>query len=138
MVTAPRRSFVLPGNGTKQKPCSPRFTRSVEAAADLQAPARDWPALVAAGITVVLWASAFVGIRSAGRTFSPGALSLGRLSVAVAALAIIGVVRGERLPTRAALKEVGRPLLVCGAPLVRRLQRRAQLGRATRGRRDLG
>jgi hypothetical protein len=30
-------------------------------------------ALVAAGVTVVLWASAFVAIRSAGRDFSPGA-----------------------------------------------------------------
>jgi len=32
----------------------------------------------AAGITVVLWASAFVSIRSAGARFSPGAMPLGR------------------------------------------------------------
>lgn len=75
---------------------------------------RDHPALVAAGITVLLWASAFVGIRSAGRTFSPGALSLGRLAVAVVALAVIGLARGERLPSRAALRQVGLPLLFCG------------------------
>ena len=75
---------------------------------------RDNAALAAAGITVLLWASAFVGIRSAGRTFSPGALSLFRLAVAVGALAIIGLVRNERLPSRAALREVGVPLLVCG------------------------
>ena len=75
---------------------------------------RDNAALAAAGITVLLWASAFVGIRSAGRTFSPGALSLFRLAVAVVALAIIGLVRRERLPSRAALREVGLPLLVCG------------------------
>lgn len=75
---------------------------------------RDTPALVAAGITVVLWASAFVGIRSAGRSFTPGALSLGRLAVAVVALAVIGLARGERVPSRADLRAVGLPLLACG------------------------
>jgi drug/metabolite transporter (DMT)-like permease len=74
----------------------------------------DLRALAAALATVVLWASAFVGIRSAGRTFSPGALSLGRLLVACAVLAAIGLSRGERLPSRAQLREAGLPLLVCG------------------------
>ena len=90
---------------------------SVDAAADLEAaeaPPRDLAALGAAGVTVLLWGSAFVGIRSAGRTFSPGALSLGRLAVAAVVLAAVGLVRGERLPSRAALREVGLPLLVCG------------------------
>jgi drug/metabolite transporter (DMT)-like permease len=86
----------------------------VEAAADLPVAKRDYAALAAAGVTVLLWGSAFVGIRSAGRHFSPGALSLGRLTVAVAALAVIGLVRGERLPSRDALRAVGLPLLVCG------------------------
>ena len=87
---------------------------SVEAAADLEPRAYDVPALAAAGVTVLLWGSAFVGIRSAGRTFSPGALSLGRLAVAAVVLAAVGLVRGERLPSRAVLREVGLPLLVCG------------------------
>ena len=39
-------------------------------------------AAAAAAVTVVLWASAFVAIRSAGGHFSPGALALGRLLVA--------------------------------------------------------
>jgi drug/metabolite transporter (DMT)-like permease len=87
----------------------------VDAAAELDAAhGRDYAALVAAGVTVLLWGSAFVGIRSAGRTFSPGALSLGRLVVAAVALAAVGLVRGERPPSRAALREVGLPLLVCG------------------------
>ena len=103
-----------PRDATKQNAPPLRFKESVEAVADLQAPPRDWAALAAAGVTVVLWASAFVGIRSAGRTFSPGALSLGRLAVAVVALAVIGAVRGERLPSREALRAVGLPLLVCG------------------------
>jgi drug/metabolite transporter (DMT)-like permease len=74
----------------------------------------DVPALAAAGVTVLLWASAFVGIRSAGRSFSPGALSLGRLVVALVALAALGVFRGERLPHRAALRAAGPALLACG------------------------
>ena len=77
-------------------------------------PATDLPALGAALATVVVWASAFVGIRSAGRSFSPGALSLGRLAVAVVALAALGAVRGERLPSRDALRRAGPALLLCG------------------------
>jgi len=98
----------------KQKGPWPRFILSVEAAADAPAKTRDYAALGAAGITIVLWASAFVGIRSAGRSFSPGALSLGRLTVAVAALAVLGLARGDRLPSLAALRQVALPLLVCG------------------------
>jgi drug/metabolite transporter (DMT)-like permease len=86
----------------------------VEATAELESRTYDVPALTAAGITVLLWGSAFVGIRSAGRTFSPGALSLGRLAVAVVALAAVGLARGERLPSRATLRAIGIPLLVCG------------------------
>jgi drug/metabolite transporter (DMT)-like permease len=74
----------------------------------------DLPALAAALATVLLWSSAFVGIRSAGRAFSPGALSLARLVVAVCALAALGAARGERLPSRAQLRVVALPLLACG------------------------
>ena len=74
----------------------------------------DVAALAAALTTVAVWASAFVGIRSAGRAFSPGPLSLGRLLVAVAALAVLGGVRGERWPSRAQLRTAGLPLVTCG------------------------
>src|SRR5206468_3259939 len=47
----------------------------------------DRLALVAAGVTVVFWASAFVGIRALAGTFSPGSIALGRLAVAALALA---------------------------------------------------
>ena len=57
-------------------------------------------ALAAAFVTVSLWASAFVGIRDAARHISPGALSLGRLIVATAALSAFALWRGERLPPR--------------------------------------
>jgi drug/metabolite transporter (DMT)-like permease len=56
--------------------------------------------LVAALVTVVLWASAFVGIRAAGEELSPGALALGRLLVGSAALGAIVLIRREPLPRR--------------------------------------
>jgi drug/metabolite transporter (DMT)-like permease len=71
-------------------------------------------AFVAALVTVCFWASAFVGIRSAGRAFSPGALSFGRLAVALAVLGVVCAVRGERLPSRDDLRAVGAPLLAAG------------------------
>ena len=57
-------------------------------------------ALGAALVTVSLWASAFVGIRDAGQHFSPGALALGRLSIASLALGLIVLWRREPLPSR--------------------------------------
>ena len=59
-------------------------------------------ALVSAGVTVVLWASAFVAIRSAGHYFSPGALALGRLLVGAGMLGLVYLRRGERWPARPA------------------------------------
>ncbi|MGW1886286.1 DMT family transporter [Streptomyces sp. NPDC001970] len=62
----------------------------------------QWRAFAAAGTTVVLWASAFVSIRSAGAEYSPGALALGRLLAGALVLGAICAVRRERLPPRAA------------------------------------
>ena len=59
-------------------------------------------ALVAASVTVVLWASAFVGIRAAAPHFSPGSLALGRLLAGSAVLLIVLALRREGLPPRAA------------------------------------
>jgi drug/metabolite transporter (DMT)-like permease len=67
-------------------------------------------ALVAALVTVVLWASAFIGIRAAGEDLSPGALSLGRLAVGSALLGVFVLAQRERLPGRRDLPL----LLVCG------------------------
>lgn len=55
--------------------------------------------LAAVGVTLVLWASAFVGIRHLGHTFSPGALTLGRLAVASLALGVGVVLTGWKRPT---------------------------------------
>lgn len=54
-------------------------------------------------VTVVLWASAFVGIRAVGDTFSPGSMSLGRLVVAVLVLTLIARPTRAKLPRGRAL-----------------------------------
>lgn len=56
---------------------------------------RHGPAL-AAGVTVLLWASAFVGVRSAGHEFGPGALALGRQLAASVALTVVVLARAAR------------------------------------------
>ena len=70
-------------------------------------------ALLAGGaalVTVVLWASAFVGIRAAGEDLSPGALSLARLLVGSGALGALVLVRREPLPARRDLPAIA----LCG------------------------
>jgi drug/metabolite transporter (DMT)-like permease len=73
-----------------------------ESTATASAPARadpvDWLALGAALLTVVLWASAFVGIRAVADDLSPGSFALGRLLVAALALGVIVAVRRPALP----------------------------------------
>jgi drug/metabolite transporter (DMT)-like permease len=61
--------------------------------------------LLALLVTVLLWASAFVGIRAVGDTYSPGSLSLGRLVVAALVLTLFALPGRTPLPT-------GRPLLL--------------------------
>ncbi|MDH6571488.1 drug/metabolite transporter (DMT)-like permease [Streptomyces sp. SAI-208] len=60
----------------------------------------------AATVTVVLWASAFVSIRSAGAAYSPGALALGRLLSGALALGVICLIRREGLPPRSAWRGI--------------------------------
>ncbi|MFB6521189.1 DMT family transporter [Streptomyces sp. NPDC056401] len=62
----------------------------------------DRRALIAAGVTVVLWASAFVSIRSAAAHFGPGALAFGRLLTASVALGLVLVVKRVPPPPRQA------------------------------------
>jgi drug/metabolite transporter (DMT)-like permease len=63
-------------------------------------------AACAAGVTVVLWASAFVSIRSAGAAYSPGALALGRLLAGALTLGVICLLRREGLPPRPARRGI--------------------------------
>lgn len=60
----------------------------------------------AATVTVVLWASAFVAIRSAGDAYSPGALALGRLVCGAVVLGVIWAVRREGWPPRSAWRGI--------------------------------
>lgn len=62
----------------------------------------DVLAPAAATVTVVLWASAFVSIRSAGEAYSPGALALGRLLAGALTLGVICLISREGLPPRGA------------------------------------
>jgi drug/metabolite transporter (DMT)-like permease len=67
-------------------------------------------ALAAALLTVCLWASAFVGIRYAGRELGPGPLALARLLVASVALGTLMLIRRPPMVSRPGLPGV----VVCG------------------------
>ncbi|UUZ57691.1 hypothetical protein [Nocardioides sp. B-3] len=87
-------------------------------------------ALAAVATTLVLWASAFVGIRHLGESVPPGALSLSRLLVM--ALALLALMKGRlpRLPDEARVAADRRRW----GELVRRLQPRPQRVRAAHRR----
>ena len=73
---------------------------STRVAVEQPAARTDVPALVAALVTVALWGSAFVAIRDAGDTLSPGALALGRLLVSMVVLGAAAFIWREPLPAR--------------------------------------
>ena len=59
-----------------------------------------WLPMAAVGVTLLLWASAFVAIRHLAGTFSPGSLSLGRLVVGSICLGAVALGRAMPRPTR--------------------------------------
>ena len=61
--------------------------------------APTWLPVAAVGVTLLLWASAFVAIRHLAGTFSPGSLSLGRLLVGSIGLGAVALGRGLPRPT---------------------------------------
>jgi drug/metabolite transporter (DMT)-like permease len=74
----------------------PATEPAATAAAPTTAPAGPrWGALAAVSVTVLAWASAFVGIRFVGRAYEPGALALGRLAVGTLALGALLLTRGR-------------------------------------------
>ncbi|MGW1755760.1 DMT family transporter [Streptomyces mirabilis] len=78
----------------------------MNASSPVSARRADLLAAGAATVTVVLWASAFVSIRSAGAAYSPGALALGRLLAGSVALGALCLVRREGWPPRAAWRGI--------------------------------
>lgn len=79
-------------------------------AAPSETAVRTPPLVLAAALTtVVLWASAFVGIRAAGQDLSAGALSLARLLVGTVALGALALSQRAALPRR---QDVPRLLIV--------------------------
>jgi drug/metabolite transporter (DMT)-like permease len=60
----------------------------------------DLRALAAGLVAVTLWGSAFVAIRDAGETLSPGSLALGRLLVSLVVLGVAAWIWREPLPQR--------------------------------------
>jgi drug/metabolite transporter (DMT)-like permease len=93
-----------------------RMATESEAAVAVGTPAHDESpreaalAGLAALVTVVLWASAFVGIRAAGEDFSPGPLALGRLVIGSLILGLFVLARRESLPRARDLPGI----VVCG------------------------
>src|SRR5574341_596393 len=67
----------------------------------------NWRPLAAALVSVVLWSSAFVGIRAATRTIPPGALALGRLLIGSVLLGALLLRRGAVRPSRRELGLLG-------------------------------
>ena len=67
------------------------------------APTSQRRAALAALVTVILWASAFVGIRMIGDAYSPGALAFGRVLVGAVVLGAIAFHYRRPLPRRGAL-----------------------------------
>lgn len=65
-----------------------------------QPTARTWLPLAAALVAVTLWSAAFVGIRAAAASFSPGALALGRLILGSVLLGALLLTQPRPLPTR--------------------------------------
>jgi len=60
----------------------------------------SWRTVVALSAALLLWASAFAGIRAGLRGYSPGHLALLRFLTASLVLAVYALVRGVRLPER--------------------------------------
>ena len=70
--------------------------------------------IAAVVVTVVLWASAFVGIRAVGPSFSPGSLTLGRLAIAAVVLGLVVLPQLSRNSSRLPRGREWWPILAYG------------------------
>jgi drug/metabolite transporter (DMT)-like permease len=70
---------------------------------------RDWKALSAVAVTLLLWASAFAGIKAGLAAYTPGQLALLRFLVGSSSMALFARLKGIGLPER---KDIPRILIV--------------------------
>jgi drug/metabolite transporter (DMT)-like permease len=98
--TGPPPPAIPSGPGTPHSGAPPTGTPPL-----VTAPGKEQPGthiskrgVAAVVITVVLWASAFVGIRAVGPSFSPGPLTLGRLVIAAVVLGAVVLPKLRILP----------------------------------------
>ncbi|MBV2363313.1 DMT family transporter [Streptomonospora nanhaiensis] len=117
-MTRPQ-SLEIPESGGLESaaapPAAPAASRPAAGGAAARPPA--WTLVLAAGTTVLLWASAFVGIRSAGHDFSPGAMALGRMAAASLALSLfVAVAAAARRRAAARPAEAAPPAPARGLP----------------------
>src|ERR1700759_2398733 len=64
----------------------------------VKSPSPDRLVVLAAAVTVLLWASSFVVIRYSGAEFSPGAMAFIRLSVGTVVLVVVAAIYRPPLP----------------------------------------
>ncbi|MDA0563163.1 DMT family transporter [Streptomonospora sp. S1-112] len=108
------RSLEIPAPGGPESGAAPPPPPAAPPAAPVTARPPAWTIAAAAGTTVLLWASAFVGIRSAGHDFSPGAMALGRMAAAALALTLFTAAAAAR--RRAAARTAAAPAPARGLP----------------------
>ncbi|MFA0887564.1 MAG: DMT family transporter [Synergistales bacterium] len=70
---------------------------------------KDWKALSAVAVTLLLWASAFAGIKAGLSAYTPGQLALLRFLVGSSSMAFFARLKGIGLPER---KDIPRILIV--------------------------
>ena len=110
--SAPRPAVVSPDEGARTRAVAAMAVRT-HPASEAGAGARtrvDPKVLLAIGVTTLLWASAFVAIRSARTHYAPAPLALGRLLVGCVALSALMAVQRIALPPRRELPAI----IACG------------------------
>ncbi|MGN6239765.1 MAG: DMT family transporter [Cellulosimicrobium cellulans] len=109
-MTAPETPTTTPVDSAR--PAAPAATSARSGPPPARGPARRGatPVVLAVAVTVLLWASAFIGVRAAGHDYEPGSLALGRQLAGSVGLTAIVAVRW--------LRSGARPVLPRGRVLV--------------------
>ncbi|WP_264031079.1 DMT family transporter [Cellulosimicrobium sp. SH8] len=109
-MTAPETPTTAPVDAPRPAALAATPARSGPPPAHGSARRAATPVVLAVAVTVLLWASAFIGVRAAGHDYEPGALALGRQLAGSVGLTAIVAVRW--------LRSGARPVLPRGRVLV--------------------